>query len=100
MPRDTLNDRIRAEYLEMPGLRLTTKQVARLCGVDATHCGAALVALVESGFLKVRHDGSYVRASEGKIPRPSTAKANLRSHDDRSAKPHACNQASPQRPVS
>lgn len=82
VPRHTLNDRIRAEYLEMPGLHLTTKQVARLCGVDATHCSTALVALVESGFLKVRHDGSYVRASEGKIPRSTAAKANLRSQDD------------------
>ena len=31
-------ERIRSEYLEMSGLRLTDAQVERLCGVDRTTC--------------------------------------------------------------
>ena len=80
-----LLDRIRAEYLEMPGLRLTTTQAARLWGVEAADCRVALDALVESRFLLARHDGSYVRATEGRIPRPSAVKAELVSRYSRSA---------------
>ena len=53
-------ERIRAEYVEMPGLALKVEQVARLCGVDRTLCKAALNALVESKFLSVRRDDTYV----------------------------------------
>ena len=42
--------RIRAEYLEMPGITLRPEQVQRLCGVDRTLCESVLEALVESGF--------------------------------------------------
>ncbi|HET9192429.1 MAG TPA: hypothetical protein VFO21_06105 [Vicinamibacterales bacterium] len=52
-------DRIRAEYLEMPGLTLKAEQVARLCGVDRTLCTAALQALVDAKVLIVRPDGTY-----------------------------------------
>ena len=38
-------ERIRGEYLEMPGLRLTPQQAQRLCGVDQTVCKAVLDAL-------------------------------------------------------
>lgn len=34
MPHDTLLNRIRAEYLEMPGLCLKLEQAQRLCGVE------------------------------------------------------------------
>ena len=40
--------RIRAEYLEMPGLFLRPEQVQRLCGVDSTVCRYVLEALVEN----------------------------------------------------
>jgi hypothetical protein len=79
VPRHHLIERIRAEYLEMPGLRVTTRQASRLWGADAAHCQTALEALVESGFLRARHDGLYVRATEGKIPPPVAAKAELAS---------------------
>ena len=36
MPHNVLLTRIRAEYLEMPGLRLTSEQAQRLCGAE--HC--------------------------------------------------------------
>jgi hypothetical protein len=53
--------RIRAEYLEMPGMMLRPEQVQRLCGVEQSVCKIALDALVKAKFLYVRPDGSYVR---------------------------------------
>ena len=59
-------DRIRAEYLEMPGMRLTPAQVQRLSGVDASICALVLDDLVRAQFLyKGRLDGIYARASDG-----------------------------------
>ena len=39
--------RLRAEYLEMPGLRLKAGQVQRLCGIDQTMCQLVLDSLLE-----------------------------------------------------
>jgi predicted transcriptional regulator of viral defense system len=52
---------VRAEYLEMPGLRLTKRQVERLWGLDPVMCEALLSALVEGGFLRCTRQGTYVR---------------------------------------
>ena len=49
--------RIRAEYREMPGLRLTLLQARRLWGVDIMTCSAALTTLEASGFLSSTRDG-------------------------------------------
>jgi hypothetical protein len=70
-------DRLRAEYLEVPGLRLTPKQVERLCGIERLMCHAVLDALVASQFLCVKPEGHYVRLTDGTIPRPHPAKAHL-----------------------
>jgi hypothetical protein len=61
-------DRIRAEYLEMPGMRLTTEQVQRLCGVDASVCQLVMDSLVAIRFLCVYPDGTYVRATGDSVP--------------------------------
>ena len=53
--------RIRAEYLEMPGMRLKLEQVQRLCGIEQSICKMALDSLVEANFLCTRSDGSYAR---------------------------------------
>ena len=45
---------IRAEYREMPGLKLTISQAARLWAADPKSCARALNALVEIGFLSLR----------------------------------------------
>ncbi len=71
--------RIRAEYLEMPGLTLKSEQVQRLCGVDRAACEAALEGLVESGFLSVRTDGGYGRFNDLEIARAFPVKASLES---------------------
>jgi hypothetical protein len=54
-------DRLRAEYREMPGMRLKLEQVQRLCGIEPPVCKLALEALVEAKFLRLGSDGTYVR---------------------------------------
>jgi hypothetical protein len=56
--------RIRAEYLEMPGLSLTLPQAARLWGVDSAVVEPLLRGLVENGFLWRTDAGQYVRRSD------------------------------------
>src|SRR5262245_19073323 len=67
----TMLERIRAEYLEMPGLRLTPGQVQRLCGVDRELCQSILDALVDAKFLGVRPDGAVERLTDGPPSRPA-----------------------------
>jgi hypothetical protein len=69
--------RIRAEYLEMPGLALRPEQVQRLCGVESAVCQSVLEALVESRFLSRRPDGAYARYRDPDISRARQAKAGL-----------------------
>ncbi|MGE0450625.1 MAG: hypothetical protein AB7Q29_13720 [Vicinamibacterales bacterium] len=54
--------RIRAEYREVPGLRLTLPQAQRLWGLDEPMGSALLGALVDVRFLRLTSDGRYVRA--------------------------------------
>lgn len=77
MPHTVLLTRIRGEYLEMPGLRLTFPQAQRLWGLERTDCKRVLDALVEAKFLCVNPDGTYARASDGRdIPRPQPLRAD------------------------
>ena len=69
-------ERLRAEFLEMPGLRLTAQQVHRLCGVEQKTCRAVLDALVSEKFLCAKPDGTYARLTEGDFWRPRPAKAD------------------------
>ena len=55
--------RARAEYLEMPGLRLTPAQAQRLWGVDSRTCEQLLAKLTESRFLAQTRDGAFVLLS-------------------------------------
>ena len=75
---EDLVSRIRAEYLEMPGMRLTIHQVQRLCGIEQTLCKAALDSLVNAKFLCTKLDGTYGRFTDGEVSRPRRAKADLR----------------------
>ena len=79
-PPERLLERIRAEYLEMPGLRLKLEQMQRLCGVERTPCQLVLDSLVDAKFLCVKADGAYARLTDGAIFRPSASKADLRPH--------------------
>ncbi|MBI4477622.1 MAG: hypothetical protein HY654_10640 [Acidobacteria bacterium] len=55
--------RIRGEFLEMPGLRLTPAQARRLWGLDAGVCQCLLDRLVLAHFLDLRPNGTYGLAS-------------------------------------
>jgi DNA-binding GntR family transcriptional regulator len=57
---DDLVSRIRGEYREMPGMRLTLPQAARLWQADPGECARALGALVEEGILTCTEDGAFI----------------------------------------
>jgi hypothetical protein len=57
---DLLVARIRGEYREMPGLRLTFAQACRLWQVEQATCRAVLDRLLHERFLLKTPDGSYV----------------------------------------
>ena len=77
-------ERVRSEYLEMPGLRLTSEQVQRLCGLDRAVCHDVLNALVEMKFLAKKPDGAYARLTDGAdMSRLRVAKASLRNSTPR-----------------
>jgi len=45
-------DRVRADFLEMPGLELTIPQAVRLWSLGFDDCRHVLDALVDAGFLR------------------------------------------------
>ncbi|MEW6321115.1 MAG: hypothetical protein AB1635_08500 [Acidobacteriota bacterium] len=58
---DALTARVRAEFIEMPGLRLTPRQGARLWHVDLATSAAVLARLNAERFLTRTAAGAYVR---------------------------------------
>jgi len=58
---------MRGEYIEMPGLRLTTAQAQRLWGLDRASCDALLGALVDAKFLSKTRDGAFVRSENVRV---------------------------------
>jgi hypothetical protein len=66
--RDTserLARRVRAEFLEMPGLCLTIEQAQRLWSLDAGTCETLLTSLIDSRFLRRTDDGLFVLRRPG-----------------------------------
>jgi hypothetical protein len=63
--QQNFSTRIRAEYLEMPGLRLTLAQAVRMWHTDVNACTAVLEDLVRDGFL-CKRNASYLRADSGR----------------------------------
>ena len=57
--------RVWAEYCEMPGLKLTLAQAARLFSLDHARCASVLDALVVSGVLAADGRG-FARADSGR----------------------------------
>jgi len=66
LPEATLY-RIRAEYEEMPGLKLTPGQAQRLLGLDHESCDALLADLVGAGFLARTRDGAFIRRDRSSV---------------------------------
>ena len=55
--------RVRAEFIEMPGLRLTFPQAMRLWGLGEADCRRVIDMLVGACFLQRTSTGEVVRAS-------------------------------------
>ena len=53
-------ERVRAEYREMPGLRLTTEQACRLWQIDPATCESVLGRLVSEGVLVRTANSAYI----------------------------------------
>jgi nucleotide-binding universal stress UspA family protein len=72
-----LIERIRAEYVAGPGLRLTETEAQRMWATDAATCAAAFGALERAGYLKYISNGRYARsdasALDGNLPPPFSA---------------------------
>ena len=71
-PQQPLDDvllRVRGEYREMPGLRLTNAQAQRLWNLDRTVCDALLAALVDAKFLFRTRDGAFIRFDQEHVVR-------------------------------
>jgi hypothetical protein len=82
LPYQEAFERIRGEFLEMPGMRLTPEQVERLSGVDRVVCKHVLDDLVRTKFLGALPNGSYGRLSD-------TGNSRSRSiHPERQTVPH------------
>jgi hypothetical protein len=58
-PTNRLVNRVRSEFLEMPGLRLRVDQAQRLWNLDRVSCELLLGALVEAKFLSQYSDQAY-----------------------------------------
>lgn len=59
--RSEVVQRIQAEYMEMPGLKLTLPQAARLFGVTTDESQRVLSDLTNDGFLRRDRNGVYLR---------------------------------------
>lgn len=73
-----LSQRIVAEYREMPGLRLTVTQAARLFALDADRCRTMLDALVSEGSLARDANGQYCTVADQEWLRRRPATTRLR----------------------
>lgn len=79
---DDLLRRIRGEYMEMPGLRLTDRQAQRLWALDSGTCRQVLDTLVASGFLRRTGSDHFVRGTDGAPVTPALrmAQASIAHH--------------------
>lgn len=60
---DAVTRRIKAEFVEMPGLSVTPEQAAKLWGLDKATCEVVIDALVHDSFLRRTPAGSVTRAA-------------------------------------
>ena len=76
---DALLQRIYDQFQEVPGLRLTVKQVQRVWGPDESTCQRLLEALVERKFLRRNEYGTYVQLTDRAVrPTLEVPKARLK----------------------
>jgi hypothetical protein len=62
MELERIVSRIREEFREMPGLRLTPAQASRLWGLEEETCIAVIDRLIASAYLRWTSAGAVTRA--------------------------------------
>ena len=62
---DCLLRRVRGEFSEMPGMRLTLEQAARLWTIERATCARLLGKLIAARFLEMDSKGRYRKAHGG-----------------------------------
>ena len=62
---DHLLRRVRGEFREMPGMRLTIDQAMRLWMIDRTTCTRLFDSLVAARFIEIDRTGRYRKAHSG-----------------------------------
>ena len=62
---EALMRRVRGEFREMPGMRLTIEQAMRLWDVDRQTCQSLLSSLVDEHFLEHDEHGRYRKSHCG-----------------------------------
>jgi hypothetical protein len=69
-------DRVRAEFLEMPGMQLTLAQATRLWNLGADDCRSVIDALVDTGFLRWTAQRTVVRTGRA-AGAPTRTRSNV-----------------------
>jgi hypothetical protein len=64
MSLTALINRVRADFVEMPGLELTLPQAVRLWNLGADDCQVVLDTLADAGFLKWTHRRTVIRTGQ------------------------------------
>jgi hypothetical protein len=62
MEFEAIVQRVRGEFLEMPGLSLTCAQAERLWGLERDLCRRVIGALIGTAFLRLTAAGAVTRA--------------------------------------
>ena len=62
MDLDLVTRRVREEFREMPGLRLTPAQATRLWGLEHDVCRQVIDALIAAAYLRWTTSGSVTRS--------------------------------------
>ena len=62
MELERIVSRVREEFREMPGLRLTPAQATRLWGLEEQTCAAVIDRLVATEYLRWTASGAVTRA--------------------------------------
>jgi hypothetical protein len=64
MKVQSLVERIRGEFREMPGMQLTLVQAQRLFGLEPAACRNVIDTLVDASFLRWTSSGTIVKAGD------------------------------------
>lgn len=64
MTVESVTQRVRAEFEEMPGLVLTEHQAAKLFGIEQTMCRDVINQLIHASYLRKTRSGTITRRDQ------------------------------------